>query len=108
MKDVTSTISRTKQKVKGYLEKQFMYRDDDYKLIARFWRDEIVEKNKNPLTFSSYDFFVLYSSGALTSGEIISRARRRLQEELPALRGSKWMERHSEEKNVRNNINPRF
>jgi hypothetical protein len=44
------------------------------------------------------------SSGNLTSFESISRARRKIQEQNPLLRGSTYKERKEMSENVRENI----
>ncbi len=81
------------------LNKHVHYRDNDRKLIAHFWRTEINniggEKPK-----SVNDFLVLYATGKLTEADYITRARRKVQEHNPLLRGVKWKKRHKEESEV--------
>jgi phage-related tail protein len=47
----------------------------------------------------------MYRDGKLPSADMITRARRKVQQECADLRGEKYEERHKEEKNVRDNIN---
>ena len=85
-------------------------RDNDERLVAVFWWNEIHEKklSLNPNGLTIVDFLQMYSEGKLTSADIITRARRKAQEENPELRGSKWKERHDEEKLVRDEINDKL
>lgn len=82
-------------------------RDNDERLVAVFWWNEIHEKklSLNPNGLTIVDFLQMYSEGKLTSADIITRARRKAQEENPELRGKKWKQRHEEEKLVRDEIN---
>ena len=80
---------KTKEKVKFWLEKYAHLKDDDNKLCANIWNDElkqfiIIEKGR------IRDFLRLYAQGQLTSAPSIKRARAKLQEENPELRGEKY------------------
>jgi hypothetical protein len=46
----------------------------------------------------------LYAENKLPQADIITRARRKVQEDFPNLRGELWEERHKSEKDVRKNI----
>jgi hypothetical protein len=46
----------------------------------------------------------MYSQGQLPTADVITRARRKVQENNPSLRGKTWEERHKEAENVRKNI----
>ena len=80
---------KTKDKVRYWLLEHDHLRDNDNKLCANIWNEElkrfiIFEKS------SVRDFLRLYSLGKLTSAPSIKRARAKLQEEEPALRGKKY------------------
>jgi hypothetical protein len=47
----------------------------------------------------------LYANKELPKASDIERARRRIQEKYPHLRGENWEKRHDESDNVRQNIN---
>jgi hypothetical protein len=51
------------------------------------------------------DFLQLYASNQLPQADVITRARRKVQEEKPNLRGKLWNERHQLKEEVKNNIN---
>lgn len=105
-------IKSTKEKVIKLLESNVNYRNDDEKLVARYWWDELnINKEVIQVGIKSLDAIGLlrmYSEGKLTSADIITRARRKAQEENPELRGEKWKQRHDEEKLVRDEINDKL
>lgn len=109
---IVPKIKSTKEKVIKLLESNVNYRNDDEKLVARYWWDELnINKEVIQVGIKSLDAIGLlrmYSEGKLTSADIITRARRKAQEENPELRGSKWKKRHDEEKLVRDEINDKL
>lgn len=105
MSSVITKLNSTKDIVRNLLERWQHYRDDDNKIISHIWRTELMLLDKDAKKISAYDFLVMYAKGELTPADYITRARRKIQEQNPELRGSKWKERHEEEKEVRQNIN---
>lgn len=101
-----SKIRFTKEKVIRLLESDAKYRDNDEILVARYWWDEL--KILNEFSDNSWntvkDFLVIYAEGKLTTADVITRARRKAQEEIPHLRGAKWNERHKESEEVKKEI----
>lgn len=79
-------------KVKHLLTTEPKYRDSDEKLVARIWNDELREKN-----LTAYEFFCLYAKNEVTNSDSITRARRKVQQEFPALRGATWQQRQTKE-----------
>ena len=80
---------KTKDKVRYWLTKHQHLRDNDYKLCSNIWNKEIqqyitIDKS------TARDFLRIYALGKLTSAPSIKRARAKLQEEEPALRGEKY------------------
>lgn len=90
-------IKSTMTVVQDLLSKYPHLRDDDNKLVANIWFGE--RKSE----YTTY-FLSDYAEGKLTPADSITRARRKLQELHPELRGKKYNERHKEEKKVRKNI----
>jgi hypothetical protein len=105
MSQVLASLNSTKELVIHYLKADPRYRDNDEMLVARFWNNEVEAKKLNTTMLSGWDFLVMYAKGKITSADIITRARRKAQEENPELRGTKWNERHKDADDVRNNIN---
>ena len=54
---------------------------------------------------SAIDFLQIMVNGNLPSPDTITRARRKIQEKHPELRGVNYVERQKLEKQVRENIN---
>lgn len=105
---VKNKLKTTKIKVVDYLSNHRNsndYKDDDEKLVARFWCDELRDCEINPSSVSAMKFLEIYSQNKiLTSAETIVRARRIAQRDNPELRGKFYKERHIEEKDVRDAI----
>lgn len=102
---VSTEINELESAVQECLQKDYRLRDSDKKLCARIWTIQLGGLNELK-AMSAYDFFIKYTddSNPLYSQESIGRCRRKLQEENPLLRGSKWAERHAEQENVVNEI----
>ena len=80
---------KTKEKVKYWLTKHPELRDNDNRLCANIWAEEI-----DNLVFVEQTnirgFLKLYAANKLTSAPSIKRARAKLQEEEPKYRGNKY------------------
>ena len=71
-------------------------RDDDYKLIATIWEYEAVGSD----IMTAADFLNDFGKGKYTNPESIRRCRAKLQEEMPELRGEKYLKRHRHQTDV--------
>ena len=91
--------------VKDYLEAKPLLRDSDNKLVCRIWNNLLEAKGSNPKEASAHDLLCLISQDKLPSFESISRARRKIQEQYPHLRGNTYKQRQNESKIYRDNIN---
>ena len=76
---------KTKEKVRYWLTKYPELRDDDNRLCANIWSEEIKQIKDIPDKISS--FLIAYAANKLTAAPSIKRARAKLQEEEPELRG---------------------
>lgn len=99
------TLAKIKS-VKGSVEKLLKsnpkLRDNDDKLIATIWYNEVVKKNED---LSAKEFLQVLGKGALSSPEAITRARRKVQQHNTDLRGENYQGRLKEEINIRRGIN---
>ena len=79
---------KTKEKVKYWLENYPSLRDNDNRLCANIWAQEIgeVEGISNKIE----DFLIAYACNKLTSAHSIERMRRKIQEKHPKYRGEKY------------------
>ena len=84
--------------VKAMLQENPRLRDSDERLMANMWYKSIGEDEIMNLT--AINLLQKLSDGDLPSYESISRCRRKIQEEVPELRGEKWKERHDAEEAV--------
>lgn len=97
-------ITKTKDKVKAYLEKYPYLRDNDDRLVSTVWYFELKAKGRDPYHITAVDFFNHLSAGDLTTNEAITRARRKMQEEHEHLRGEKYYERHQHQDTVKDQL----
>ncbi len=85
-------------------------RDNDQELIAKYWHDELREMKFDQerdfiLTHREINlFYKVIESGILSQPDTITRARRKVQEEVPSLRGDKYHKRHSATEIVKEEI----
>jgi hypothetical protein len=98
-------IKTMEQIVKDILEIKPQYRDNDYSLMCKVWYDILKANGFDIKTRSAYELMNLYANKELPKASDIERARRRVQEKYPHLRGENWEKRHDESDNVRQNIN---
>jgi hypothetical protein len=91
--------------VKQLLEMYPTYRDDDRKLVAHVWMMQ-VGGDREMANIDLYSFMKKWvDDDDIVSPDTITRARRKLQQLHPNLRGETYLKRHREETDVRNNIN---
>lgn len=98
-------IKTVQAHVHALLMKYPHLRDSQHKLAANIWAVEVARLGYKAHLISGFDILKLYSEGKLSSEETIARARRKVQEEHPHLRGVKYDERKAEEESVRQTIN---
>lgn len=92
-----NSIVKVKDKVEYLLENYPILRDDDNKLIAKIWWSE---SKVNSLEAFLRDF----GAKKISSPEAIRRARQKLQEHNPPLRGKLYNKRHSNGATVKSGI----
>ena len=77
-------------------------RDNDQALIANIWWRELVTQGKDKST--AFEMLKVFSEGKLSNPESIRRARQKIQEEQPELRGESYRARHREQDNVKEQL----
>ena len=97
-------VTKTKDKVKQYMEQYDYLRDNDDRLVATVWYFELKDQGRDPYQMTAVDFFNCLSNGDLTTNEAITRARRKMQEEHEHLRGEKYYERHKHQHEVKEQL----
>jgi len=81
---------KTKDKVKYWLAKHPDLKDDDNRLCANIWAEELGNIEGITQETPIVEFLKLYASNKFTSAPSIKRARAKLQEEDPKYRGKKY------------------
>lgn len=89
------------QKVEKILMKNEHCRDEDTYLIYNIWADEMY-KDINEITL--IETLSLWKNKKISHPSAIMRARRKVQEKYPHLRGKKWDIRHKEQKHVKKQL----
>ena len=77
--------------------KDKIFRDNDNKLIAITWHKLLEESGVNTKEITGWTLLTHLSKGDLPAPESITRCRRKLQETIPALRGTAWDKRHKKQ-----------
>tara|TARA_B100001248_G_C27258509_1_gene397263 strand:+ start:407 stop:730 length:324 start_codon:yes stop_codon:yes gene_type:complete len=98
------TIIKAKDRVYKWLEKASHLRDDDNKLIANIWCEDIVSKGYSVKDISGHFLLKLLAEHKLTSTESIRRSRCKVQEDNPHLRGHKYNKRMAKQKEVKSEL----
>jgi len=94
--------------VKTLLEIREDLRENDCKLVANVWRNEIEQMlGEDALKrMTAHQFFAFYlSQEQISSSDSITRARRKIQQDNCNLRGNNYKERQTQEKTFRKEIN---
>jgi hypothetical protein len=86
--------------IKRGLEKVPELRDSDQMLMAHIWSAECRKHQVNSLP----EFFVRLSSGKMTNYESVGRARRKVQEDHPELRGKNYKDRQDNQESVKSEL----
>jgi len=86
--------AKTKEKVKYWLDFDSSLKDDDNRLCANIWAEEMVALGFGGIETEAVVFLKLYATSKLTSAPSI-RARAKLQEEDASFRGGKYMLRQN-------------
>ena len=91
------------KKIAGTVERLLLdeptLRDNDSKLVANVWYALIKVEG-----MSAMEFLRAYADNKITPADTITRARRKMQEDNPDLRGKKWEERHILANKVRREV----
>jgi|TARA_R110000824_G_scaffold23996_7_gene84887 hypothetical protein len=82
---------KTKEKVEWWLNFDSTLKDNDNRLCSNIWAAEIGDVEGIHKESKIYDFLIAYAKNQLTSAPSIKRARAKLQEENPSMRGEKYM-----------------
>jgi hypothetical protein len=102
--NIMDKISNLTDTVEQVLLKDERCRDDDRLLTAIVWFNVIKDGKYNFSTMSAKDLLDLYIKGLMPNHDSITRARRKVQELNPELRGSKYESRQGYQKDVKKDL----
>ena len=88
------TMNKAKDRVQYLLEQFSHLRDSDERLIASYWFYQIGGDRFDVMT--AKDLLDMYCTGKLANAETIRRCRAKIQEQIPALRGTNYEVRKEE------------
>ena len=91
-------IRTAKEMVTHFLTIRPELRDDDNRLLANIWATQLNQAGIHDI--GGFDLLKIISKGLLLSPESIRRARQKVQEENPTLRGKSYKARHEKAKEV--------
>ena len=91
-------------RVKEVLEDSIHCRDSDVYLIYEIWKSELAEYNLNIKNMHLVPVLKMWEKKEISHPSAIMRARRKVQEDNPETRGSKWEERHKQQKQVQEDL----
>ena len=97
-------ISDLYHEVKQYLCSDPRTRDNDHLLACLIWHRQLRASGRDITRMSAYDFMLLYRDKELANHDSISRARRKVQEDNPLLKGDAHHERKLKETAVKEDI----
>jgi hypothetical protein len=88
-------------KVKELLSINNVYRDNDRRLIARIWWDEMGGDKER---ISAKSMLNMYIHNELSQADSITRYSRQIQRLHPELRGGEYNKRHEEQEGVKSDL----
>tara|TARA_Y100000034_G_scaffold131973_1_gene193871 strand:- start:82 stop:396 length:315 start_codon:yes stop_codon:yes gene_type:complete len=91
-------------KVKHLLAETPRYRDNDKLLVARIWWEEMKAIRIDPETATARQLMDLMVDDRVTQPDTIKRARRKVQEDFPNLRGIVRTHRLQKQNKIQENI----
>lgn len=97
-------INNTKDRVRTWLENYPHLREDDNRLLANIWHDDILKLGRNLMEMSSAEFLKYMAENKLTNPESVRRCRQKLQQDHPELRGVVYEQRQENQEDVREEL----
>lgn len=99
-----SKLKTTMAKVESILNLWPKAKDNDKLLVSIYWAQQIHDDGGEVTKMSAWNLLKDLSDGKLTDSDTITRARRKLQETKPELRGAKYMARMEHQSNVKKEL----
>lgn len=100
--DPVTKFETVRHFVLANLQSREHLRNDDSKLIATIWFQQLGKQQVNQM--SGFDMLQAFADNKLFNPESIRRMRQKLQEEFPELRGKSYLNRQHAANRVRKSI----
>ncbi len=91
-------------RVKQVLQGNPVTRDNDNKLTAVIWSHDLRQQGKDANLLTAQGFMKMYYDGKITNSDSITRARRKVQELCPELRGPNYKARQANQEKVKKDL----
>lgn len=91
-------LTTQEKRVENLLRKTYRLRDNDNKLVATIWWNELKERGIDPKKHK--EILIMFAEGQLSMPDSITRVRRRLQETNPSLRGDTYGKRQAHQPEI--------
>lgn len=92
------------EQVKAVLESMPDARDNDNLLMAVIWEKQVAQKGFQIAAMTAWNLMKMMVDGHLSSTESITRARRKVQELHPELRGANYNKRQGNQADVKKQL----
>ena len=97
-------VKKHKDRIIKLLTDKPHLREDDQPLIANIWWTDIKNLGLDPNNITGTKVLELFSQDKLSHPESIMRARRKIQEEMPELRGKNRSYKNAEQDQVKDEL----
>lgn len=81
------------KRIEKLLKQHRHLKDDDMKLVANVWHQDLIKIGKDPYVITAFDMLQAFAMGKLSNTETIRRTRQKIQELHPSLRGKSYKNR---------------
>jgi hypothetical protein len=90
-------VKKHEKEITYFLTNKPHLRDNDLKLLATIWWNEVKDKRLDTKTMSAHDLLDMLADGKLSNPSSIRRCRAKLQEVNPSLRGKRYTNRKKDQ-----------
>lgn len=90
-------VKKHEKEITYFLKNKPHLRDNDLKLLATIWWNDVKYKGLDTNTMSAQELLQMLADGKLSNPSSIRRCRAKLQEQNPELRGQRYKDRKNEQ-----------
>ena len=97
-------LLKVKKRVENFLTNYPHLRDNDEKLIANIWTQDLMAKGVDIKKISAMHLMTRFAEGQLTNPESVRRTRQKIQQNNENLRGKSYKERGNKQEVIVNEL----